>query len=103
MRPRNWLTGVALHFGLVVFGLVLATPWLRRIVASRVYQPGEGPEAEVAKGDEIEYRGVGYADRSEESGGGGGGRGKEEGALCRAWFRGSTYYREWWFLLVAGT
>ncbi|KAK3902065.1 Saccharopine dehydrogenase-like oxidoreductase [Staphylotrichum tortipilum] len=80
MRPRNWLTGVAIHFGLMVLGLVMATPWLRRVVAKRVYQPGEGPEAEAAKWDEIEYRGVGRAD------------GKEGGALGRAWFLGSTYY-----------
>ena len=88
MRPRNWLTGVAMHFGLVVFGLVVATPWLRRVLAKRVYQPGEGPEAEKAMGDEIEYRGVGKVD--------GGGR-EGQGAICRAWFRGSAYLCEFFF------
>ncbi|KAK4123364.1 hypothetical protein N657DRAFT_690976 [Parathielavia appendiculata] len=87
MRPRNWLTGMAVHFGLVLFGLVVATPWLRRALARWVYQPGEGPEAEVASGDEIEYRGVGYVDRDDDEGGGRG-----EAVMCRAWFRGSTYY-----------
>ncbi|KAK4106256.1 hypothetical protein N658DRAFT_460638 [Parathielavia hyrcaniae] len=84
MRPRNWLTGMAVHLGLMLFGLVLVTPWLRRAVARWVYQPGEGPEAGVASGDEIEYRGVGYVDRDD------GGKGEE--VMCRAWFRGSTYY-----------
>ncbi|KAL2137178.1 hypothetical protein VTI74DRAFT_7725 [Chaetomium olivicolor] len=81
MRPRNWLTGMAVHFGLMLFGLIVATPFLRRIVQKGVYQPGEGPEAEAAQGDEIEYRGVANAD----------GRGVER-AFCRAWFRGSAYY-----------
>jgi hypothetical protein len=88
MRPRNWLTGIAVHLGLMVLGLVMATPWLRKLVAARVVQPGEGPEVEVASWDEIEYRGVGRADEF------GDGMGKGEGAICRAWFRGSTYYRE---------
>ncbi|KAK4239625.1 Saccharopine dehydrogenase-like oxidoreductase [Achaetomium macrosporum] len=92
MRPRNWLTGMALHFALILFRLVLATPLLRRIVARTVTQPGEGPDAEVAKGDEIEYRGVAHADVN------GDGR---EGAFCRAWFRGSTYYLTGIFLAEA--
>jgi hypothetical protein len=82
MRPRNWLTGVAIHFGMMVLGLVMVTPFLRRVVAKRVYQPGEGPEAGVGSGDEIEYRGVGVRV---------GGVGRVEG---RAVFRGSAYYCE---------
>lgn len=84
MRPRNWLTGMAIHFGLMIFGLVVATPFLRRLLAKRVTQPGEGPEAEAAKMDEIEYRGVAKADGGKAG----------DGAICKAWFRGSTYYRE---------
>ncbi len=84
MRPRNWLTGIAIHFGLAVLGLVMATPWLRRVAAKRVYQPGEGPEAEKAMGDELEYRGVGKVDGGEEG----------QGGICRAWFRGSAYLCE---------
>ena len=85
----QWLTGIAVHLGLALFGLVLATPWLRRVVARRVYQPGEGPEAEKAMGDELEYRGVAKADWGSEG----------QGALCRAWFRGSAYYRGFFFLV----
>ncbi|KAL2016543.1 hypothetical protein VTK56DRAFT_3400 [Thermocarpiscus australiensis] len=91
MRPRNWLTGVGIHLGLVLLRLVMLTPWLRRWAMRRVkYQPGEGPDAEAAKADEVEYRGVAWADFEEEEGGGGGER--KEGAFCRAWFRGSAYY-----------
>jgi hypothetical protein len=83
---------MAVHFGLMLLGLIVATPWLRRVAARWVYQPGEGPEAEVASGDEIEYRGVGYVDNQDG--------GKGEAVMCRAWFRGSTYYREFLFTFI---
>lgn len=94
MRARNWLTGLALRVGAALLGLlVLASPrWVRRLVARSVYQPGEGPEAEAAERDEIEYRGVATADDPE---GGGDGDGEQKKAFCRAWFRGSTYLCEW--------
>lgn len=85
MRPRNWLTGVGLHVGIMLLGLVMVMPlWLRQVVLERWgHRAGEGPDPEKAKGDEVEYRGVGKADDDE------GGK-----AFCKAWFRGSTYYRE---------
>jgi len=83
MRPRNWLTGVATHFGLLFLGLVMFTPLLRRLALRIVTQPGQGPDPEAASRDEIEYRAVGQRD---------GGDG--ERAICKAEFRGSTYYRE---------
>ncbi|KAH6624618.1 Saccharopine dehydrogenase-domain-containing protein [Chaetomium sp. MPI-SDFR-AT-0129] len=82
MKPRNWLTGIGVHYGLLGAGLVMVTPWLRRLAAGWLrYQPGQGPEVEAAKADEIEYRGVGRRD---------GGAG--ERVMCRAEFRGSMYY-----------
>ncbi|KXX83216.1 Saccharopine dehydrogenase-like oxidoreductase [Madurella mycetomatis] len=83
MRPRNWLTGVGLHVGIMLLGLVMVMPlWLRQVVLERWgHRAGEGPDPEKAKGDEVEYRGLGTADDD-----------KGEKALCRAWFRGSTYY-----------
>ncbi|KAK4252088.1 hypothetical protein C7999DRAFT_27329 [Corynascus novoguineensis] len=81
MRPRNWLTGVATHFGLLFLGLVMFTPLLRRLALRIVTQPGQGPDPEAASRDEIEYRAVGQRD---------GGDG--ERAICKAEFRGSTYY-----------
>jgi len=82
MKPRNWLTGIAVHYGLMFFGLVLVTPFLRRLVAQFVTQPGDGPEASRAERDEIEYRGVAKPDLP-------GAEGKE--AYCKAWFNGSAY------------
>ncbi|EAQ91243.1 hypothetical protein CHGG_03178 [Chaetomium globosum CBS 148.51] len=81
LRPRGWVRGIAIHYALLALGLVMVTPWLRRAAARWLYQPGEGPAAEVARGDEIEYWGVGVRD---------GGVG--ERAVCRAGFRGSAYY-----------
>ncbi|KAL2181408.1 uncharacterized protein P884DRAFT_214393 [Thermothelomyces heterothallicus CBS 202.75] len=81
LRPRNWLTGIAIHYGLMLLGLVMLTPWLRRLALRFVTPPGQGPDPEVASRDEIEYRGIGRRD---------GGAG--ERAICRAEFRGGTYY-----------
>ncbi|KAK0732862.1 Saccharopine dehydrogenase-domain-containing protein [Apiosordaria backusii] len=92
MKPRNWLTGIAIHFGIILFGLIIVTGPLRRFLARRVTQPGEGPEEEVAKQDEIEYRGVASPDGEEY--------GKKK-AVGRAWFRGSTYYLTGIFLAEA--
>ncbi|KAL2171120.1 hypothetical protein VTG60DRAFT_3811 [Thermothelomyces hinnuleus] len=88
LRPRNWLTGIAIHYGLMLLGLVMLTPWLRRLALRFVTPPGQGPDPEVASRDEIEYRGIGRRD---------GGAG--ERAICRAEFRGSTYYCKFFFLL----
>lgn len=98
MKPRNWLSGVAIHLGLMVLGLVMATPFLRAIAKKFVYQPGEGAEEEVAKRDELEYWGVAKPD----FGGGDEVKEREEGnkrAFGRCWFRGPVYYCE--FLLLS--
>ncbi|KAH6849972.1 Saccharopine dehydrogenase-domain-containing protein [Chaetomium sp. MPI-CAGE-AT-0009] len=92
LRPRSWASGIAIHYGLLALGLVMLTPWLRRAAARWLYQPGEGPEAEVAERDEIEYRGVGVRD---------GGAG--ERAVCRAEFRGSAYLLTGIFLAEAAS
>lgn len=84
MKTRNPLTGLGVHLGLLVFSLVLVTPFLRRLVARRVTQPGAGAGLEETEKDEIEYRGTAVPD---VDGGDGGKR-----AYCRAWFRGGNYY-----------
>ncbi|KAK3333216.1 Saccharopine dehydrogenase-domain-containing protein [Cercophora scortea] len=83
MKARNWLSGVAIHLGLMLMGLVMVTPFLRRIAVKYVYKPGEGPDVEEAKKDSLEFRGVAVPDVQE-------GAGRQ--AFCRAWFHGSAYY-----------
>jgi len=81
----NWLRGMAQHFALTLFGLLLIAPPLRRLAWRFVHQPGQGPDREAAKKDRVEYRGVGAPDL--ESTGG-------KQAFCRAHFQGSMYYRK---------
>lgn len=88
MKPRNWLSGIALHFGLMVLGLVMATPFLRAIAKKFVYQPGEGVEEEVAKRDELEFWGVAKPDLA----GGAEEETNKKRAFGRCWFRGPVYY-----------
>ncbi|KAK3692265.1 Saccharopine dehydrogenase-domain-containing protein [Podospora appendiculata] len=86
MKPRNWLTGIGIHLGLMLMGLIMVTPFLRRLAVGYVYQPGEGPDVEEAKKDSLEFRGVAAPDV--EMGAEGVGR----QAFCRAWFHGSAYH-----------
>ncbi|KAK3399225.1 hypothetical protein B0T20DRAFT_478591 [Sordaria brevicollis] len=83
MKPRNYLTGLAIHFGLMVLGLIMATPFLRKIARKFVYQPGEGADEEVAKRDELEFWGVAKPDLKEQT---------RKRAFGRCWFRGPVYY-----------
>ena len=85
MRTPNWLRGMIQHFAMTVFGMVLITPPLRKLIWRFVHQPGQGPDRENAKKDRIEYRGVGNPDLE--------GIGKQ--AFCRAHFQGSMYYRKY--------
>jgi len=85
MKPRNWLTGIGIHLGIMLMGLVLVTPLLRNLVRKVVYQAGEGADYEQAKKDEIEYRGIARPDVATESG-------RKHVAYGRAWFNGAIYY-----------
>lgn len=88
MKTKNWLTGILWHWGLTAASILLVTiPPLRALARKLVYQAGQGPEAEQAKKDEIEYRAVGTPD---------GAQGAGKVAFCRAWFNGSMYGRKWW-------
>lgn len=83
LKARNWLFGVLAHWGVGLAGILLATlPPLRKLVRLFLYAQGEGPEAEAANKDEIEYRGVAKPD---------GGEGHGKVAFCRTWFNGSMY------------
>lgn len=83
-RVRNWLHGVVVHLGLLIGVIVISTP-LRAIVRQFVYQPGQGPEKEVAKKDYIEYRGTAVPDSPKAS---------DKVAFGRAYYQGSMYLRK---------
>ncbi|KAK4169370.1 Saccharopine dehydrogenase-like oxidoreductase [Cladorrhinum sp. PSN259] len=89
MKARNYLTGFALHIGLVFLQIAMVTPFLRRLLAQWVRQPGTGPEDEAARRDEVEYRGVARGENGEEVTG-------------RAWFRGRSVYYLTGLLVVEG-
>jgi len=91
MHAPSVLGGMAVHFGWMLFYVIMVTPFLRKWLASRATPPGEGSPPEVAKNDEVEYRGVATPD-IDSSSGSNAGQGKQ--AYCRAWFKGPNYYRE---------
>ncbi|KUI59820.1 hypothetical protein VP1G_07044 [Cytospora mali] len=83
MKTRNWLSGVFVHWGIVVAGFLFVTiPPLRKLAQRFVYEQGQGPDVEQAKKDEIEYRGIAIPDTGEAV---------NKQAYCRAWFNGSLY------------
>ncbi|OLN83710.1 Saccharopine dehydrogenase-like oxidoreductase, partial [Colletotrichum chlorophyti] len=87
MRAKGYLRGIAIHWALAFFGLLLATvaPF-RKLARLFVYEPGQGPDKELAKKDQIEYRGIALPDRESKNG--------YPQAYCRAWYTGSMYYCE---------
>lgn len=83
MRPRSWLHGIFIHYGVALLFLVLVNPPLKALVRRFVFLPGEGPDLEVAKKDEIEFRGIAEPDVEGPV---------TERAFVRCWYRGSMYY-----------
>lgn len=83
-KARNWLHGIAVHWGLLLGGFLLAfvSPF-RALVRKFVFQPGQGPDKASTAKEEIEYRGVASPDTDVPS---------NKQAICRAWFHGSMYY-----------
>lgn len=90
MRVRTKLAGFAMHLGVLVLGLVMATPVLRRMVGRWVTPPGEGAAEEEAGRDVVEWRGMGEVE------GGGGGK-----VFGRVRYEGGNYKCEF-FLLWSG-
>lgn len=83
-RARSYLRGMAMHYGLVVGGLLLMfCPPFRTIMRKFVYQPGEGPSKEDQKKEYIQLRGVATPDAPTETG---------KQALCKAEYSGGMYY-----------
>ncbi|KAK0753234.1 saccharopine dehydrogenase [Schizothecium vesticola] len=65
MRVSTKLAGFAMHVGVLLLGLVMATPVLRRLVLRWVTPPGEGAGEEAAGRDVVEYRGLGEGEGGE--------------------------------------
>ncbi|KAK0646235.1 Saccharopine dehydrogenase-domain-containing protein [Cercophora newfieldiana] len=82
MRAKSFLSGLAVHLSLMIFGLIIVTPVLRSVVSKYVTPPGEGASFEEAQKDEIEYRGVAKPDVP----------GSKTRAFCRAWYKGPNYF-----------
>lgn len=86
LKPRNWLYGIAIHWGLLLSVLALSlVPPVRGIVKRFVYEPGQGISREEMAKEEAEFRGTAIPDTPSPTG---------KHAFCRASFRGSMYQRE---------
>lgn len=83
MKPRNWFTGIFIHYGIGLLYLILATPPLKAVMRKLVFAPGQGPDPHVAKNDEIEFRGIADPDVNGEV---------REKAFVRCWYQGSMYF-----------
>ncbi|KAI1146280.1 hypothetical protein F4825DRAFT_466647 [Nemania diffusa] len=84
-KTRNVVTAMAMHYSLLIGGALLAfCPPFRSLLRRFIFQPGEGPSREDSAKDYVEYRGVATPDVQPASG---------KQALCRAWFHGSMYLR----------
>ncbi len=85
MKCGGWLSGKAMHWGLVGTAWVLAkSPVARAFLRKVVFKAGEGPDVEKAKKDVVEYRGVATPDSESEMV-----LGKK--AFARAVYSGSMY------------
>jgi hypothetical protein len=86
-KARSWLHGVAIHWGLLLGGFLIAcVPPVRSLIKMFIYQPGQGPERDVMQKESIEYRGVAKPDRETRN---------NERAFVTAAYKGSMYYRKW--------
>jgi len=79
-KARNYLTGIAFHFGLLLGSLLLSISPLRQVMRRFVTQPGGGATKEEAKKDRLDYRAIGTPDRA-----------SKPRAFCRAYYMGGFY------------
>lgn len=76
----------------MLFGLIIATPFLRNLASKYVTPPGEGAPPEQAQKEEVEYRGIATPDIP----------GSKTRAFCRAHHKGSNYFRKSFLFLRLG-
>jgi len=86
MGVESRFRGMMIHLCLIVFSILLAAlPPFRRLVKKFVaFQPGDGPDMEASKKNEIRYRGFAKPDSEH--------KGERRRAYCEARYRGSMYY-----------
>jgi hypothetical protein len=65
--------------------LVVVTPPLKALARRFFHQPGEGPDVDLAKKDEVEFRGIAEPDVEGPV---------TERAFSRCWYKGPIYYCE---------
>lgn len=82
MKARNYLTGIAIHFGLILGGLFLAIPFFRHTARKYVYQPGDGAAKEETKSDRVELRAIAKPDNEQAN---------SPRIFCREYYEGSIY------------
>ncbi|KAH6661305.1 Saccharopine dehydrogenase-domain-containing protein [Truncatella angustata] len=83
MKARNFVIGIAMHYGLMIGGaLLMFVPPFRNLVRRFVFQPGQGPSKEDSAKEYIEFRGVAKPDLEES----------KKLAFVKAWYSGSMYY-----------
>lgn len=83
MKPKNWLHGIAMHWGLMFAQLFLIIPVARKAARRFALQPGLGPDVEQTKKQNLEFRGVARPDLPDS---------KSKQAYCRASYTGGMYY-----------
>jgi hypothetical protein len=81
-HARNYFQGIMAHFGLAITTVLIAFAPVLWLVKKFVYAPGDGPTAEEARSDRIEYQGIAYPDIAVPN---------PQRAYCRAYFEGSMY------------
>ena len=55
---------MVIHFGLLLGQIVLLFGFLRKLIAKKVLQPGEGADESVTSSDFVDYRAVGYPENA---------------------------------------
>ena len=91
MRVSNYAWGVAVHLGLMIATLLLTIRPFRTMIKKFIYQPGQGPAAQVTANDILEYRAVGVADQ----------QGPEKKAMVTFRYEGGLYFLTGIFLAEA--
>lgn len=64
MAVNSAVTGIVVHFAILLLGLILAFPPTRAIAKNFVtFKPGDGPSVESTKGNRVEMRAVAVAEQ----------------------------------------